>query len=32
MIRIAGGLIANWREYQVRSELPWEQFMDENRF
>jgi hypothetical protein len=32
MVRIVDGLIANWREYQVRSPLTWEQFMDENRF
>ncbi len=32
MIRIVDGLIANWREYQTRSDLPWERLMDENAF
>lgn len=32
IVRIAGGLIANWREYQVRSDLPWDRFMDDNAF
>ena len=32
MVRIVDGLIANWREYHVRSDLPWERFVDENAF
>ena len=32
MVRIAGRLITNWREYQVRPDLPWQRFMDDDRF
>ena len=32
IVRIVGGLIASWREYQVRSDLPWDRFMDDNAF
>jgi hypothetical protein len=31
-VRIADGKIANWREYQYRSQLPWEEFVGVNRF
>jgi SnoaL-like domain len=30
--KISNGLILNWREYEVESPLPWEQFVRENRF
>ena len=32
LIRIADGKIANWREYQYRSELDWDEFVGLNRF
>jgi uncharacterized protein (TIGR02246 family) len=32
VVRVRDGRIANWREYQYRSPLEWEQFVDENRF
>lgn len=32
IVRVVDGLIANWREYQVRSDLPWDRFMDDNAF
>lgn len=32
IVRVVDGLIANWREYQVRSDLPWDSFMDDNAF
>jgi hypothetical protein len=32
IIKFANGLIHNWREYEVESELPWDQFIGENRF
>lgn len=32
IVRLVDGLIANWREYQVRSDLPWDRFMDDNAF
>ena len=32
IVKIEHGLIAHWREYEVESNLPWEQFTAENRF
>jgi ketosteroid isomerase-like protein len=32
IIQIANGKIARWREYQVRSDLPWDEFARETRF
>jgi pimeloyl-ACP methyl ester carboxylesterase len=32
IVRISNGLILNWREYEVVSILPWEQFVGDNRF
>ena len=32
MVKIEGGLIRNWREYQYRSALPWDEFVDDNAF
>jgi ketosteroid isomerase-like protein len=32
LIRIANGKIANWREYQYRSGLAWDEFVGVNRF
>jgi ketosteroid isomerase-like protein len=32
MVRIRDGRIANWREYQYQSTLPFEEFAGENRF
>lgn len=32
MVKISNGLIVNWREYEVESELPWDQFVGDNRF
>jgi len=32
IIRMSNGLILNWREYEVESPLPWEQFVGDNRF
>lgn len=32
IVKISNGLILNWREYEVESVLPWEQFAGENRF
>ena len=32
MVRISDGRIANWREYQYPSTLPFEEFAGENRF
>jgi hypothetical protein len=32
MVRIVGGRIANWREYEQASPLGWEEFMGPNRF
>lgn len=32
IVRMAKGLILNWREYEVESPLPWEQFVGDNRF
>jgi ketosteroid isomerase-like protein len=31
-VRVRGGLIANWREYQYRSDLDWDAFVGENVF
>lgn len=31
-IKVRDGLIANWREYMYRSDLPWAEFQGENRF
>ncbi len=32
IVRMSKGLILNWREYEVESTLPWEQFVGDNRF
>jgi len=32
MVRIVGGRIANWREYEQASPLDWEEFVGPNRF
>jgi hypothetical protein len=32
IVKISNGLIVNWREYEVESELPWDQFVGDNRF
>jgi ketosteroid isomerase-like protein len=32
LIRIVNGKIANWREYQYRSDLDWDEFTGVNRF
>jgi hypothetical protein len=32
MVKVTGGLISNWREYQYQSTLSWTEFMDENAF
>ncbi len=32
LVRIEGDRIADWREYQVRSDLDWERFAAGNRF
>jgi hypothetical protein len=32
IVKIEGGLIKRWREYQYRSELNWEQFVSQNPF
>lgn len=32
IVKISNGLIANWREYEVESSLPWDDFIGQNRF
>jgi hypothetical protein len=32
IVKISNGLIVNWREYEVESSVPWDQFVGENRF
>lgn len=32
IVKMSNGLILNWREYEVESPVPWEQFVGENRF
>ncbi len=32
VVKLRGGKISRWREYQYKSELPWEEFVRENRF
>jgi hypothetical protein len=32
IVKLRDGLIANWREYQYRSTLPWNEFVNENSF
>ena len=32
MVRVVGGKIANWREYQYRSDLDWPAFVEPNAF
>jgi ketosteroid isomerase-like protein len=32
VVKLESGLIKGWREYQVRSELDWEEFTTPNRF
>jgi ketosteroid isomerase-like protein len=32
IVKLTNGLILNWREYEVESNMPWDQFVEENRF
>jgi hypothetical protein len=32
VVRVAGGKIANWREYEIESPLDWNQLVGVNRF
>ena len=32
IVKISSGLIRNWREYEVESNLPWDQFVGDNQF
>ena len=32
VVKVENGLIKNWREYEVESELPWDEFVGTNRF
>ncbi len=32
IVRFSHGRIAKWREYEVESNLPWDQFLGENNF
>ena len=32
VVKMENGFIKNWREYEIESELPWEQFVGTNRF
>jgi len=32
VVKIENGLIQNWREYEIESELPWDRFVGTNRF
>ncbi len=32
LVKLSNGLILNWREYEVESKLPWDQFIGDNRF
>jgi ketosteroid isomerase-like protein len=32
IIKLSNGLIRNWREYEVESNLPWDAFVGDNRF
>ena len=32
IVRVRNGKIANWREYEMESQVPWEAFVGENRF
>jgi hypothetical protein len=32
IVKMSGGLVLNWREYEVESDLPWDQWVGENRF
>jgi hypothetical protein len=32
ILKFSRGSISNWREYEVESKLPWEEFVRENRF
>jgi hypothetical protein len=32
MVKVRNGRIANWREYQYQSALPWDDFVNENAF
>jgi|SRR5215813_4823273 len=32
ILKFSRGRISNWREYEVESKLPWEEFVRENRF
>ncbi len=32
VVKLRDGKISRWREYQYKSELPWEEFVRENRF
>ena len=32
IVNISNGLIANWREYEIESPLPWDRLIGDNRF
>ena len=32
IVKLSNGLILNWREYEVEANLPWEQFIGDNKF
>ena len=32
IVKISDGLICNWREYEIESEMPWDRFVGDNRF
>lgn len=32
IVKMDRGLIRNWREYEVQSDLPWDRFVGNNRF
>jgi hypothetical protein len=32
IVKMSRGLVLNWREYEVESNLPWDQWVGENRF
>jgi hypothetical protein len=32
IVKMSHGLIVNWREYEIESSLPWDQFVGENHF
>ena len=32
IVKVSDGLIRNWREYEVESNVPWDQFIGDNKF